>query len=384
MTRSSRRTNGSSYGGAITIRFGFASLTLASGIIMPRLAFLGVDHPHGAHWRQLLQNVADEAPIVALVPAFGNGTASLEERFAHLPRFGCVEDLLRWNEFDAAVVCLPNRDGPEVMAKLIRAGKHVLAEKPVGSSAAQVQGVVDALREQPQVAFQTGYMWRYDEGSERIAAMIRDGRFGKLISIEMTFVTSDIARRGAGHYLFDPEFSGGGFFSWLACHQLDLLFYLTGQAVVGVTARTGQFGAHEIAVDDGGVAILDLEGGLATFTGGYWFPRWTSENRLTIRGSERWLQWDPTRQGTGGLLEIHGPMPQWHAMEETFALPVDETPGYGGKKGLALVRDWLACMQNPGQRCRSTGESMQNTLQLIDTIYQASREGRRIECRIGP
>lgn len=351
---------------------------------MPRIAFLGVDHPHGAHWRQQLHNVADEAPLVAFVPAFNNGTASLEERHAHLPRFASVDELLRWNEFDAAVVCLPNRDGPDVIAKLIRAGKPVLAEKPVGSSATQVQCIVDALRERPEVAFQTGYMWRYDEGSERIAAMIRDGRFGKLISIEMTFVTSDIARRGAQHYLFDPEISGGGFFSWLACHQLDLLFYLTGQAIVGVTARTGQFGVHNTAVEDGGVSILDLEGGgLATFLGGYWLPRWAGENHLRIRGSERWVAWDPTRKGTGGVIEIHGPMPQWHAMEETFTLPPDETPGYGGKKGLALVRDWLTCINNPGTRCRNTAESMQNTLQLIDTIYQASREGRRIECRIG-
>src|SRR5690606_7480913 len=115
-----------------------------------------------------------------------------------------------------------------------RAGKHVLAEKPVGMSAASVQCLVDALGENPHIAFQTGYMWRYDEGAERLRAMVRDSRFGKLISIEMTFATSDIARRGPGHYLFDPALSGGGFFSWLACHHLDLLFYVTGQAVVGV------------------------------------------------------------------------------------------------------------------------------------------------------
>lgn len=351
---------------------------------MPRLAFLGVDHPHGAHWRLQLHNFAAEAPLVALVPAFNGGTASLEERHAGLPRFATVEELLRWNEFDAAIVCLPNREGPEVVAQLIRAGKHVLAEKPVGATAASVQVAVDALREQPQVAFQTGYMWRYDEGAERIAAMFRDGRFGKVISIEMSFITSDVARRGAGHYLFDPEVSGGGFFSWLACHQLDLLLYLTQQQIVGVTARVGVFGEHAVSVEDGGVAILDLaNGGLATFTGGYWIPRWAGESHWRLRGSQRWVEWDPARKGTGGALDIHGPMPQWHGMEDSFTLPADTTPGYGGKKGLSLVRDWLDCIANPGQKCRNTGESMQHTLQLIDTIYQASREGRRIECRIG-
>ncbi|QDU25561.1 Glucose--fructose oxidoreductase precursor [Anatilimnocola aggregata] len=351
---------------------------------MPRLAFVGVDHPHGAHWRQMLQNVAAAAPLVALLPAFDGGTTSLEERYAGLPRFSSVGDLLRWNEFDAAVVCLPNCDGPEVIAELIRAGKHVLAEKPVGMTAANTQCVAQALEQHPQVAFQNGYMWRYDEAAERLQAMVRDERFGKLISIEMTFATSDIARRGPEHYLFDPAVSGGGFFSWLACHQLDLLLYITGQAVVGVTARTGVFSEQASAVEDGGVAILDLEGGgLATFIGGYWIPRWAGESHWRIRGSQRWVEWDPTRAGTGGVLDIHGPKPQWHAMEDSFTLPVDTVPGYGGRRCLALVQDWLDAMQNPGQRCRNTAQSTLQTLQLIDTIYQSSREGRRIECRIG-
>ena len=49
---------------------------------MLRLAFLGIDHPHGAHWRQQLANFAGEVEIVAFVPSFGGGTASLEERYA--------------------------------------------------------------------------------------------------------------------------------------------------------------------------------------------------------------------------------------------------------------------------------------------------------------
>src|SRR5882724_11099419 len=61
---------------------------------MLRLAFLGIDHPHGAHWRQQLANFAGEAEIVAFVPSFGGGTASLEEHYAGLPRFDSVNALL--------------------------------------------------------------------------------------------------------------------------------------------------------------------------------------------------------------------------------------------------------------------------------------------------
>jgi predicted dehydrogenase len=177
--------------------------------------------------------------------------------------------------------------------------------------------------------------------------------------------------------------SGRGFFNWLACHWLDLLFYIIGQQVTGVTARVGTFGVSEVAVDDGGAAILDLSGGgIATFLGGYWLPRWAGESHWSIRGSERWVHWSPSKPGTGGVLEIHGPQPQFMAMDETFTLPADATPGYGGLRSVRLIRDWIASART-GAPCRNTPQSTLATLQLLDAIYTASESGRRVECRIG-
>ena len=347
-----------------------------------RIAFVGIDHPHGAGWRELLLNLVPDVEITAIVPYFGGTTASLEERFADLPRYPDADALLLGAEFDGAVICLPNDAGPAIAAQLAWAGKHILVEKPGAAKAADMQEVQRAVCERG-VAFQNGYMWRYDEAAGRLRSMVQEGRFGKLISTEMTFVTSDVARRGGDHYLFDAAVSGGGFFNWLACHYLDLLSYITGQSVVGVTARCGCFGTKNVPVDDGGTAILELaDGSLATFVGGYWLPRWAGESRWTLRGSERWVAWDPARPGTGGALEIHGPQPQWHPMEETFVLPADKTPGYGGRRGVALLQEWIAAARS-GHSCRNTVESTIATLRLIDTIYQASREERRIPCNIG-
>ena len=343
-----------------------------------RIAFVGVDHSHGAGWREVLPALADQAELVAYVPAFGGTTASLEERYAHLPRFESVEKLLAFGAFDGAIVCLPNREAPAALTALASAGKHVVAEKPAAASAAEFAPVAAAV-ERSGVAFQAGYVWRYDPGANRLGAMVRDGRFGKLISIEMTLVTSDVARRGPGHYLFDPAASGRGFFSWLGCHWLDLLPYVTGERVVAVTARVGNFGETPGAVEDGGSAILELSGGgLATFVGGYWLPRWLTESHWTVRGSRRWVKWDPNHPGTGGRFAIHGPQPQFHAMEEEFTLPKDSTPGYGGARTLELLRDWLATARGEPGRCRCGIEPTRQVLTLLDAIYRASEEGRRI------
>lgn len=353
-----------------------------------RLAVVGIDHPHGFAWRETLRaQGADAVEIVAVVPRFDGAIASLEESLAGLPRFERVEDLLASGvPVDGALVCLPNDETPGAVAALAGAGKAVLVEKPLARTAAEAQPALEAV-EAAGVAFGNGYLWRYDKLAERLRAMVADGRFGRLIHVEMSFVTSDARRRGEDHWLFDPTISGGGFFHWLGCHWLDLLLYVTNQSVVGVTARLGAYGASAVSVEDGGAVILELEGGaLATLTGGYWLPRWAGASRWTLHGTERWVHWEPARPGTGGALEIHGPKPQWDAMDETFALPPDAAPGYGGSKGIAAVADWLAAARSGGgpRAGRNTPGSTAAVLTLLDLIGQSSREGRRLACRVGP
>lgn len=351
-----------------------------------RIAIVGLDHPHGAGWRRALALLPDTFEVVAIVPRFGGATASLEERYAALPRFETVTQLVAWGKFDATLICLANDEAPDAAIQLADAGKHVLLEKPGASSASDAQRIAESVR-RAGVSFQSGYMWRYDAGADRLRDMVADDRFGRLTSIELSFFTSDVAHRGADHYLFDRTTSGAGFFNWLACHWLDLLFYIVRQPIVGVTARVGVFGATPVEVEDGGTAVFDLaDGTLVTFTGGYWLPRWAGESRWSLRGRDRWVHWDPSRPGTGGHFEIHGPQPQWDAMEESFALPADDTPCYGGARTLELLRDWYRAGQggsNAATPCRNSLESTVAVLELIDTIYQSSAEGRRIECNIG-
>jgi predicted dehydrogenase len=348
-----------------------------------RIAFIGVDHPHGAGWRETLLELAGAAEITAIVPRFGGTAYSLEERHAAAPRFDSVERLIGEGRdlFDGAIVCLPNDEGPAAAVALAQAGKHVMVEKPGAGSAADARPIAAAVRA-ARVAFQSGYLWRYDTGAVRLRDMVADRRFGSLISVELGFTTSDVARRGPAHYLFEPAVSQRGFFNWLACHWLDLLLYITADSVRSVMARVGRFGATAVEVEDGGAVILELTGGaLATFVGGYWLPRWTGEAHWTFRGSQRWVHWDPMRAGTGGVLTIHGPQPQFQAMNEVYAIPADPLPGYGGGRGVTLVRDWIEAART-GRDCRNTPESMLKTLDLLESIFASSKEGRRVECRV--
>ena len=45
-----------------------------------RIAFIGVDHPHGSGWRESISLIYEEAQLVAFVKGFDGAIASLEEK----------------------------------------------------------------------------------------------------------------------------------------------------------------------------------------------------------------------------------------------------------------------------------------------------------------
>ena len=184
-----------------------------------RLAFLGVDNPHGAGWRDLFVHFENAAELAGFYPGFGGAIASLEERYAQCTRYETVEDLIADGRWDGAVVCLSNQEGPAAIAKLAEADIPVLCEKPVAGSAADFAAPAKTLQSNG-LAYQNGYMWRYDQAAERLRRMVAEAQFGKLISIEMRMTTADVQRRNPNHYLFDRSVSSAGFLNWLACHQL--------------------------------------------------------------------------------------------------------------------------------------------------------------------
>ena len=242
-----------------------------------RVLFVGVDHPHGCAWRKSLQE-AGRFEIVGLVPGFGGAITSLEEEYRALPRYADANAALASGlEFEGAVVLLSNREGPPNCVSLAGAGKHVVLEKPGVGTVEDAQAILDAANASGSI-FTTAYTQRFSPCAVRLAQMAADKQFGKVISLENVSATTDVRLRNTSHYLFDPEENKypageGGYFSWLGCHNLDMVRFVSGQKIVGVTARVGVYGETATDVEDGGAIILELaDGTLATLIGGCALP----------------------------------------------------------------------------------------------------------------
>jgi predicted dehydrogenase len=70
-------------------------------------------------------------------------------------------------------------------------------------------------------------------------------------------------------------------------------------------------------------------------------------------------------------------------MEESFSMPADSVPGYGGARSVALLQDWINVARTGAGECRNSTQSLLAVLEVLDRIYESSAAGRRIECRIG-
>lgn len=242
-----------------------------------RVLFLGVDHPHGCAWRKSLQE-AGRFEIVGLVPGFGGTITSLEEEYISLPRYSDADAALAAGlKFEGAVVLLSNREGPPNCVSLATAGKHIVLEKPGVGTVEDAQAILDAANASGSV-FTTAYTQRFSPCAVRLAEMAAEKQFGKVISLENVSATTDVRLRNPSHYLFDPEENKyprgeGGYFSWLGCHNLDMVRFVSGQKIVGVTARVGVYGETEAHVEDGGAIIIELaDGALVTLIGGCALP----------------------------------------------------------------------------------------------------------------
>lgn len=337
-----------------------------------RVAFVGIDNPHGSAWRNAVA-VHPEMEPVALVARSPEETQTLQPELRDLPLYYSLDELLAGVEFDAAVVTLSNQEAPGVCVSLANAGKHLLAEKTTARNGDEFQTVADAV-EANGVQFTTGYTWRFSPTSKDLRRMVQEGKFGTVWSFCGRMFTSTVRSRNPQHFLFSREVSGGGMFNWLGCHALDLMLYFVDQPVASVTAKVGNITGENIDVEDGGVAIFQFaDGAIGSLQTGYFLP---GGNQIDygIHGSKGWAKWCPLER----TLHFQSQADDMKAApERTIAYELPEVAGYAGQMGQDLLTDWLVAIRENGTTLNNTRTAMA-VHRLLDAIYRSSEDRREV------
>jgi len=171
-----------------------------------RAAELGDDELVGCY------DVASEAAAALAAQFGGRACASLGE----LLELGC----------DVIVVAVVHDQLAPVGVHALRAGSHVLVEKPAGLGVADVDGLIAAAEDAGRLV-KVGFNHRFYPAIARTAEIVHSGRFGPLM-----FVRGRYGHGGRVGYesewRMDPARSGGGELVDQGMHLIDLLHWLAG------------------------------------------------------------------------------------------------------------------------------------------------------------
>lgn len=170
-----------------------------------------------------------------------------------------LEDLLQSDDIDAVAITTPSGTHANLGILAARSGKHVLCEKPVDTSVAKIDTLINACKDN-NVLLGAIFQSRFGPGAQALKRAIDAGRFGKLTqcSAYIPWFRSQEYYASAG-WRGTWELDGGGALMNQGIHAVDLLLWLAGE-VEAVSAKV-QTRLHDIEVEDNAVAWLQFKNG---------------------------------------------------------------------------------------------------------------------------
>ena len=233
-------------------------------------------------------------PGLKLVAVTGGRRAGgLADRFgiAEEPN---VERLVRRPGVDAVIVTTPHHVHVHDALASIAAGKHVLVEKPLATSVADCDRIIDGARRR-SVTLAVGYHQRFRRNNAEARRLIRQGAIGRILTIQVSMLTEASLRDCGGWQWWDDPASLGHVLN-SAPHGIDLLRWCMGTEVATVSAVSRNFLSH-VPVENTTLALLSFDNGaiLSLYSTNLMpDPGFPGESfRLRIMGSEGLMDLDP-------------------------------------------------------------------------------------------
>jgi len=263
-------------------------------------AFMGAAHSQA--WRTV-NHFFDLPSRVRMTAICGRNAGAVEAAAAKLGWESATTDwreLIARDDIDVIDICTPGDSHAEIAIAALRAGKHVLCEKPLANTVEEAQAMVAVLEGSGATAM-CGFNYRRVPAAALMRQMVADGRVGTIRHVRATYLQDWIA---------DPQFplvwrlqrekAGSGALGDIGAHIIDLTQHVTGRLIEGVSAITETFVKQRpggtVTVDDAALFVARLDGGaLATYEASRFATGRKNALRIEINGSLGSLVFDLER-----------------------------------------------------------------------------------------
>ena len=199
----------------------------------------------------------DSAELVGVADNNFANAEAFAEKYG-IAAYDSYEKLLE-SDIDAVCICTPSYFHAENAIQALRAGKHVVIEKPMALSVADADRVI-AVGEECGKLISVISQFRFSDDLERVKRAIENGDFGKisLCTLTMKYYRSE-DYYSSSNWKGTLKYDGGGALMNQGIHGVDLIQYIMG----GVKSSSGRVATrhHNIEAEDTAVATVEFENG---------------------------------------------------------------------------------------------------------------------------
>ena len=183
--------------------------------------------------------------------------------------YASYEELLADGEIDAVSVCVANNAHAEISIAALKAGKHVLCEKPMAVMLEECEEMVAAAKEAGKYLM-IGQNQRLAKAHVKARELIAEGVIGKVLTFRTIFGHGGpetwSVDPGKSVWFFDKSKAAMGAMADLGIHKTDLIQYILGEKIVETQAVLTTLDKRDdsgelIGVDDNAVCIYKMESG---------------------------------------------------------------------------------------------------------------------------
>ena len=200
----------------------------------------------------------ENAVLVGVADVSASFAADFADQYG-IVAYADYEAMLADPNIDAVCICTPSGLHKENALQALRAGKHVVLEKPMAFTAAEAAELEKAAEESGCVLTVVSQL-RYSKDICRVKALMEENAFGAPVLCDLYMkYWRDPAYYAESPWKGTRRFDGGGALMNQGIHGVDILLYLMGGAKVLCARNRTCF--HDIEVEDASVSMLEFENG---------------------------------------------------------------------------------------------------------------------------
>lgn len=278
----------------------------------------------------------------------------------NLPKSRCYTDLdeaLRRVEADAVLVVVPPAAHAEVAIRSLKAGLHVLVEKPLADTMENAKRVV-AEAEKRNLKLMVSQNYRFRRGARTVRRILETGKVGEPSYAVVNF-------HKAPHFGGFREKMPHPLLTDMAIHHFDLMRYVFNSDPISLYAETWKPKWSWFEGDPCAVVVVNMEGDLrVTYVGSWvslgWETTWDGDWRIEC--SNGGIHWNE-------IVKVNSKGLKGSFEEESVSMPVRD-------RGYSLYEFADAITQN--REPETSGEDNLKSLAMVFAALESAKSGKRI------